>query len=34
MTGIDGAVLNFSPASRTMLNAILAIVMFSVATEL
>lgn len=34
MTPIDDIVLNFSPASLTLLNAILAIVMFSVALDL
>lgn len=31
---IDAAVLNFSPGSLTLLNAILAIVMFSIAIDL
>ena len=31
---IDGAVLNFSPASLMLLNAILAVVMFSIAIDL
>jgi len=34
MTGIDEVVLNFSPGSLRLLNAILAIVMFSVAIDL
>jgi len=34
MTGIDEITLNFSPASLLILNAILAIVMFSVAIDL
>lgn len=34
MTGIDDAVLNFSPTSMMTLNAILAILMFSVAIDL
>ncbi|THH35143.1 bile acid:sodium symporter family protein [Aliishimia ponticola] len=34
MTGIDAAQLNFSPASLHVLNAILGIVMFSVAIDL
>jgi BASS family bile acid:Na+ symporter len=34
MTGIDDVTLNFSPASLQALNAILAIVMFSVAIDL
>lgn len=34
MSGIDDVVLNFSPASLTLLNAILAIVMFSIAIDL
>jgi len=34
MTGIDEITLNFSPASLTLLNAILAIVMFSIAIDL
>lgn len=34
MTDIDEIVLNFSPASLTLLNAILAIVMFSIALDL
>ena len=34
MTGIDEITLNFSPASLTLLNAILGIVMFSVAIDL
>ncbi|MBE7635895.1 bile acid:sodium symporter family protein [Sneathiella sp. P13V-1] len=34
MTGIDEVTLNFSPASLTLLNAILAIVMFSIAIDL
>lgn len=34
MTGIDDVVLNFSPGSLTLLNAVLAIVMFSVAIDL
>ena len=34
MTGIDEVVLNFSPASMQLLNAILAIVMFSIAIDL
>ncbi|MEM7215680.1 MAG: bile acid:sodium symporter family protein [Pseudomonadota bacterium] len=34
MTDIDGVVLNFSPGSLTLLNAILAIVMFSIALDL
>ncbi len=34
MTGIDDITLNFSPASLTLLNAILAIVMFSIAIDL
>lgn len=34
MTGIDDITLNFSPASLTLLNAILAIVMFSIALDL
>ncbi|MBT3143260.1 bile acid:sodium symporter family protein [Phaeobacter gallaeciensis] len=34
MTGIDDIALNFSPASLTLLNAILAIVMFSIAIDL
>lgn len=34
MTDIDSIVLNFSPASLTLLNAILAIVMFSIALDL
>jgi BASS family bile acid:Na+ symporter len=34
MTGIDEVVLNFSPGSMQLLNAILAIVMFSVAIDL
>ncbi|WP_169545760.1 bile acid:sodium symporter family protein [Sneathiella aquimaris] len=34
MTGIDDVLLNFSPQSLTLLNAILAIVMFSVALDL
>lgn len=31
---IDGAALNFSPASLMLLNAILAVVMFSIAIDL
>lgn len=34
MTDLDDIMLNFSPASLTLLNAILAIVMFSVALDL
>ena len=34
MTGIDEVTLNFSPASLTLLNGILAIVMFSIAIDL
>jgi BASS family bile acid:Na+ symporter len=34
MTGIDEVVLNFSPGSMLLLNAILAIVMFSVALDI
>lgn len=34
MTGIDDIVLNFSPAGMTLLNGILAIVMFSIALDL
>ncbi|WP_417600503.1 bile acid:sodium symporter family protein [Pararhodobacter oceanensis] len=34
MTGIDEAMLNFSPASLMLLNAILAVVMFSIALDL
>lgn len=34
MENIDGVVLNFSPSSLTLLNAILAIVMFSIALDL
>ncbi len=34
MADIDGVVLNFSPGSLTLLNAILAIVMFSIALDL
>ncbi|KUJ76243.1 symporter [Ruegeria marisrubri] len=34
MTGIDEITLNFSPASMLLLNAILAVVMFSVAIDL
>ncbi len=34
MTGIDEITLNFSPGSLTLLNAILAIVMFSIAIDL
>ena len=34
MADIDGVVLNFSPNSLTLLNAILAIVMFSIALDL
>lgn len=34
MAGIDEAVLNFSPASLMLLNAILAVVMFSIALDL
>lgn len=34
MNDIDAIVLNFSPASLTLLNAILAIVMFSIALDL
>ena len=34
MTGIDEVVLNFSPGSMQLLNAILAIVMFSVALDI
>jgi len=34
MTGIDEVALNFSPGSLTLLNAILAIVMFSIAIDL
>ncbi|WP_425045169.1 bile acid:sodium symporter family protein [Primorskyibacter sp. S87] len=34
MTGIDDVTLNFSPASLTLLNAILAVVMFSIAIDL
>ncbi|WP_299640666.1 bile acid:sodium symporter family protein [uncultured Ruegeria sp.] len=34
MSGIDEITLNFSPASLTLLNAILAIVMFSIAIDL
>ena len=34
MTGIDEVVLNFSPASMQLLNAILAIVMFSIALDI
>lgn len=34
MSEIDGVLLNFSPASLTLLNAILAIVMFSIALDL
>lgn len=34
MTDIDDIMLNFSPASLTLLNAILAIVMFSIALDL
>lgn len=32
--GLDDVVLNFSPASMTLLNAILAVVMFSIAIDL
>ena len=34
MNGIDDVMLNFSPASLTLLNAILALVMFSIALDL
>ncbi|TDK48997.1 bile acid:sodium symporter family protein [Antarcticimicrobium luteum] len=34
MTGIDDITLNFSPASLMLLNAILAVVMFSIAIDL
>ena len=34
MTGIDDITLNFSPGSLTLLNAILAVVMFSIAIDL
>lgn len=34
MTGIDAVTLNFSPASMMLLNAILAVVMFSIAIDL
>ncbi|MDK3017211.1 bile acid:sodium symporter family protein [Pseudodonghicola flavimaris] len=34
MSGIDDITLNFSPASLTLLNAILAVVMFSIAIDL
>ncbi|GAA6200033.1 bile acid:sodium symporter family protein [Aquicoccus sp. SU-CL01552] len=34
MSGIDEITLNFSPASLTLLNAILAVVMFSIAIDL
>ena len=34
MTGIDEVMLNFSPASLMMLNAILAVVMFAIALDL
>lgn len=34
MDGIDGVVLNFSPGSLMLLNAILAVVMFSIALDL
>jgi bile acid:Na+ symporter, BASS family len=34
MTGIDDVTLNFSPGSLTLLNAILAVVMFSIAIDL
>tara|TARA_R110000751_G_scaffold131275_1_gene233465 strand:+ start:53155 stop:54057 length:903 start_codon:yes stop_codon:yes gene_type:complete len=34
MNDIDGILLNFSPASLTLLNAILAVVMFSIALDL
>lgn len=34
MTGIDDILLNFSPASLMLLNAILAVVMFSIAIDL
>lgn len=34
MTGIDEVMLNFSPASLNVLNAVLAIVMFSIAIDL
>lgn len=34
MSGIDTITLNFSPASLTLLNAILAVVMFSIAIDL
>ena len=34
MTAIDDILLNFSPGSLTLLNAILAIVMFSIALDL
>jgi bile acid:Na+ symporter, BASS family len=34
MSGIDEVILNFSPGSMTLLNAILAIVMFSIALDL
>jgi len=34
MSGIDDVVLNFSPGSMILLNAILAIVMFSIALDL
>lgn len=34
MTDIDSVALNFSPASLTLLNAILAVVMFSIALDL
>ncbi len=34
MTDIDGVMLNFSPASLTLLNAILGVVMFSIALDL
>lgn len=34
MTGVDDILLNFSPTSLTLLNAILAVVMFSIALDL
>ncbi|MDO9525454.1 MAG: bile acid:sodium symporter family protein, partial [Gemmobacter sp.] len=34
MTDIDTVTLNFSPASLTLLNAILAVVMFAIALDL
>ena len=34
MNGIDAVVLNFSPATLHLLNAVLAIVMFSIAIDL